>query len=127
MKLVVKRRGLMRSVIVLLSTYNGERYLRQQIDSLLNQKNVSLRILARDDGSNDATMSILKEYADKHDIFSYYQGENCGPAKSFLDLISKAEKADYYALCDQDDIWEINHLEVLLSNIGDKSFLKYYN
>ena len=100
----------MRSVIVLLSTYNGERYLRQQIDSLLNQKNVSLRILARDDGSNDATMSILKEYADKHDIFSYYQGENCGPAKSFLDLISKAEKADYYALCDQDDVWDSDKL-----------------
>ena len=92
-------------LIVLLSTYNGEKYLRQQLDSLIEQELKPAQILIRDDGSEDSTINILDEYSKQYDFISYYQGENLKPARSFWDLIKKTEKADYYALCDQDDFW----------------------
>ena len=91
--------------IVLMSTYNGEKYLRQQLDSLLNQDLKPTKILVRDDGSKDETINILEEYSSKYSFIEYYYGKNVGPAKSFFDLINKCEDYDYYALCDQDDVW----------------------
>ena len=64
------------NITVLLSTYNGERYLREQIDSVLRQKNVSVSILARDDGSKDGTVEILREYESKFTNFTYYENKN---------------------------------------------------
>ncbi len=90
---------------VLLSTYNGEKYLREQLDSLAEQELRPTKILIRDDGSTDGTLTILDEYSKKHDFISYYIGENLKPARSFWNLIENAEEADYYALCDQDDVW----------------------
>lgn len=92
-------------LIVLLSTYNGEKYLKQQLDSLIEQELRPTKILIRDDGSEDSTIDILDAYAKKYDFISYYRGENLKPARSFWDLIIQTEKADYYALCDQDDVW----------------------
>jgi len=92
-------------LIVLMSTYNGERFLRQQLDSLIGQTLRPDQILIRDDGSKDSTLAILEEYAIRYPFISYYQGENKGPAASFYDLICHCEKAEYYALCDQDDVW----------------------
>lgn len=91
--------------IVLMSTYNGEKYLKEQLDSLLNQDLKPTKILIRDDGSRDDTVNILEEYASNYSFIEYYCGENKGPAKSFFELINKAEGYDYYALCDQDDVW----------------------
>lgn len=114
------------SATILLSTYNGEKYLAEQIESLLNQKNVNIQIIARDDGSKDETLSILKHYAASNIGFSVYSGGNVGPAKSFLDLLLKANESDYYAFCDQDDVWDddklacaIDHLKVV--NISEPS------
>lgn len=98
--------------IVLMSTYNGEKYLREQLESLLTQELLPTKILIRDDGSKDSTLDILKEYGDKHDFIEYYQGNNIGPAKSFFELINKAEGYDYYSLCDQDDVWLKDKLKV---------------
>jgi len=92
-------------ITVLMSTYNGEKYLRQQLDSLLNQQLMPTTILIRDDGSNDETINILEEYSSNYSFIKYYYGDNKKPAKSFFDLINKCEEADYYALCDQDDFW----------------------
>lgn len=120
----------MHSIIILLSTYNGERYLREQIDSLLQQEGVQLTILARDDGSTDSTVSILKEYETDYENFSFYCGENCGPARSFIDLICKAGEAEYYALCDQDDVWDKDKLSVavsMLAKFDSKSPNLYYS
>lgn len=89
---------------ILLSTYNGEKYIREQIESLINQINVEVRILVRDDGSTDNTLNILEEYKNIG-VLTYYTGDNLKPAKSFMDLIYNAPKADYYAFCDQDDYW----------------------
>ena len=91
--------------IVLMSTYNGEKYLREQLDSLLNQDLRPTKILIRDDGSRDDTVNLLEDYASQYNFIDYYCGKNIGPAKSFFELINKAEGYDYYALCDQDDVW----------------------
>ena len=92
-------------LIVLMSTYNGERFLKEQLESLLKQSLRPDRILIRDDGSKDGTLTILEEYSEKYPFISWYKGENKGPAGSFYDLICHCEKAEYYALCDQDDVW----------------------
>lgn len=114
----------MKSVIVLLSTYNGEKYLANQIDSLLCQEGVRVSVLARDDGSKDSTISILKDYSTKFSNFSYYEGSNCGPAKSFLDLITRAGNADYYALCDQDDVWDKDKLACAVNRLNELNYDK---
>lgn len=95
----------MTKVAVLMSTYNGEKYLRQQIDTILNQKgDFELKLFVRDDGSKDTTVDILEEYKQKYDI-EWYQGQNCGSAKSFMDLVENVSGFDYYAFADQDDFW----------------------
>ena len=98
-------------LIVLLSSYNGQEYISQQLDSLIRQTLLPDQILVRDDGSSDETVKILKEYSEKYPFIQYYEGKNKGPAKSFYDLICHCEKADYYALCDQDDVWFEDKLE----------------
>ena len=103
-------------VIVLLSTYNGERFLREQIDSILKQKNVDVRLFVRDDGSSDSTISILEEYQN-HGYLSFYTGENKRPAQSFMDLVYSSPDAPYYAFCDQDDYWIDDKLEIAVNKL----------
>lgn len=99
----------MKSVVVLMSTYNGEKFLRTQIDSVLAQEGVSVSLLVRDDGSSDGTLNILNEYASKG-VLKWFSGENLKPAKSFFNLMKSAPNSDYYAFCDQDDYWEKDKL-----------------
>ena len=100
----------MNKVQILMSTYNGEKYLKEQIQSILDQQGVEISILVRDDGSQDTTIEILKELS-KNPSINYYNGENIGPAKSFMDLINKAnDDFNYYAFADQDDIWMLNKM-----------------
>jgi glycosyltransferase involved in cell wall biosynthesis len=94
-------------VQVLLATYNGERFLRQQIDSILGQSYQPLTILARDDGSRDGTVSILQEYAQRMpDRFTLLPRDApTGNAKwNFLRLMEESA-AQYVACADQDDLW----------------------
>ena len=104
-------------LFVLMSTYNGEQYIRQQLDSLLDQELLPTKIYIRDDGSKDKTAEILEEYASENKIIEYYCGKNIGPAKSFFELINKYEGADYYALCDQDDVWFKDKLKVAIDSL----------
>lgn len=94
----------MKTVQVFLSTYNGEKYIKEQIESLLAQKEVKVSILVRDDGSKDHTVDVLRDY-EKQGAIKLHVGKNIGYAKSFLDLVAQAVEADYYAFCDQDDVW----------------------
>ena len=96
------------AVVILLATYNGEKYLREQIDSLLAQTHKNMRILVRDDGSKDNTIEILTNYAAAHPaIFQINQGPNLGFVGNFLELIATAPAgAVAYFFCDQDDIWQ---------------------
>lgn len=112
----------MKKIQVLMSTYNGEKYLKEQIDSILNQADkLEVKILVRDDGSTDKTIDILKEY-EKNNKIKWYSGKNLGPAKSFIDLIKHSDEADYYAFSDQDDYWEKNKLITAVNHMKkDKS------
>ena len=102
-------------VNILLSTYNGEKYLREQLNSLLQQTYQNIVIYVRDDGSEDDTMRILKEYQRRYHetrddepqiiILDEAKQENLGYMESFWTLLRKCEEADYYAFCDQDDVW----------------------
>lgn len=104
-------------VLVLISTYNGEKYLTEQIESVLRQVDCEVHILARDDGSVDNTISILKKY-EKTNKLDWFSGKNLKPALSFMELIDKApENYDYYAFCDQDDVWYQNKLKKSVVNI----------
>lgn len=94
----------MNEICVLMSSYNGERYIRAQIDSILRQKNCRVHLHVRDDGSVDNTVNILKEY-EKEGVLTLHQGPNLGPALSFLQLLKETPGYPWYAWADQDDIW----------------------
>lgn len=103
----------MYTVQVLLSTYNGEAYLKEQLDSILNQKNVAVKLFVRDDGSSDGTVDILRAYAALHENIQYLCGENCGVVASFFRLFELSDpEADFYALSDQDDVWDEDKLSI---------------
>lgn len=95
----------MRKVQVLLSSYNGEKFIREQIDSILAQKNVEVELLIRDDGSTDGTKDILWQYESIHNNIRVIYGENLGVIKSFFSLTEEANGAAYTAFADQDDVW----------------------
>jgi len=99
-------------VLVLLATYDGERFVREQIDSLLAQTYQPLRILARDDGSTDGTRAILEEYAERYpQAFAVLPpGAPTGSAKQnfhklLVAALEEQDPAPYMAFCDQDDFW----------------------
>ena len=101
----------MEKLQILMSVYNGKKYLREQLESIMAQDcekdgTVVFSLVIRDDGSSDGTQEILEEYTRKYpDKVRWYQGNNLGVIQSFFDLMVKADNADYYALADQDDYW----------------------
>jgi glycosyltransferase involved in cell wall biosynthesis len=112
-------------VQILLSTYNGARFLAEQMDSLLAQDHPDLEILARDDGSTDGTVEILRAYAGQDPRIQVVVGENLGPVQSFFRLLQTASpSASYLALCDQDDVWgpdKVSRAVRRLSAIGEET------
>lgn len=92
---------------ILLSVYNGEKYLRQQLDSLLAQDTDCWRLLVRDDGSSDSSCDIICEYADAHPdkITVIADGAPTGSARDGFFRIMRHASAEYVMFCDQDDIW----------------------
>lgn len=102
-------------VNILLSTYNGEQYLAQQLDSLLNQTYPNIHIYIRDDGSSDRTLNIIHEYISNHTNITFINtpdDHNLGYMKSFWTLLDYDDSADYYSFCDQDDVWLPNKVEL---------------
>src|SRR5215210_4494281 len=106
-------------VSIVIATYNGERFLRPQLDSLLQQTYSNIEIIAVDDCSSDNTLDILKEYQKKHKNFQVYKNEkNIGLIKNFEKGIVLS-KGDYISICDQDDIWHLHKISRMMSEIGD--------
>ena len=102
---------------ILLATYNGEKYLKCQIDSILNQTHKNIRLLINDDCSTDNTRAILKEYEEKDDrIKVKYNEKNLGYVKNFEDLLKRVENK-YFALSDQDDFWKEEKIEKSLNKL----------
>lgn len=106
-------------ITVLLSSYNGEKYIKEQIDSILQQNGVELRILIRDDGSTDKTVQIIESYQTKN--ISLIKGENVGSTRSFFELIKQAPESSFYAFSDQDDVWDPDKLSVAINHIKEFS------
>lgn len=108
------------SVAVLLSTYNGERYIKDQIGSILSQKDVGVVVVARDDGSTDGTLAVMRSIDDERLIV--LEGQNVGCTNSFSTLVeyccSYLPKMQYFAFADQDDYWEPEKLSVGVSKIS---------
>ena len=101
----------MEKVDILLATYNGEKYLVEQLDSILAQTYTNFRLIVSDDCSTDGTRKILEEYKAKDSrIELYFQAKNLGVIKNFEYLLKKVEN-NYYMLSDQDDIWKENKIE----------------
>mgnify|MGYP004543652471 FL=1 len=95
----------MEKIDILMATYNGEKYLEEQIESILNQTYSNFRLIISDDCSTDRTCAILKEYAQKDNrIELYFQEKNLGYVKNFEFLLGKVEN-ELYMLSDQDDYW----------------------
>ena len=103
-------------IAILLSTYNSERFIVEQLDSLLRQTVPDIEIHIRDDGSFDRTLEILKQYqiANASIFVHENDGDNLRSAGSFLHLMKLVE-ADFYLFCDHDDVWLENKVEVSLS------------
>lgn len=116
-------------VAILMSTYNGAKYVSKQIDSLLNQTYKDIKIYIRDDGSTDNTVSILEKYAEKHKNIYLFKEKNIGYCASFMKLLCECPESDYYAFCDQDDYWKEEKIAkaVEMMNEHDKMPLFYYS
>ncbi len=93
-------------IAILMATYNGEKYLGEQIDSLLTQTCKDWHLYIHDDGSKDCTLSIIKEYiihhSDRITLLDY--PSQSGACHNFLSMLEKVD-APYYMFCDQDDVW----------------------
>ncbi len=109
----------MNKIIILLSIYNGAKYLKAQIDSLFSQSYDNFRIIVRDDGSSDESLLILKSY-DKIEVIASQQ--NLGAKGSFAELLSYAvanSDSDYFMFCDQDDVWKNDKVKKTLAKMQE--------
>lgn len=103
---------------ILLCTFNGERFLREQLGSLERQTFRAWKVIASDDGSSDRTKSILQAFKNSHEPgkVEIIDGPRRGAAANFLFLTCRKDLySDYYTFCDQDDIWEADKLARAIS------------
>lgn len=110
--------------MVLLSSFNGEKYIREQIESIFKQKRCTIKLIVRDDGSSDNTLSIVQSLSRCYDI-ELISGHNIGYVSSFFNLISYAlengHNFDYFSLSDQDDVWDDDKLSVACDTINQEA------
>lgn len=104
-------------VNILISTYNGKDYLIEQLDSILKQTYSDFHLYIRDDGSTDETTTLINDYIKNNHLqnkITFIQGTNVGFCSSFFELLRIAEDGEYWAFCDQDDVWFPNKLQLAI-------------
>ena len=113
----------MQHVVILMSTYNGQQYLREQIDCIMEQTYLGqITVLIRDDGSRDETRAIAESYAwTPNRQVRFVSADNVGPQRSFLELIRMAPVADYYFFADQDDVWDTDKITIAVEAMAEKT------
>ena len=108
-----------KTVSVIMGTYNGAKFIREQLDSILSQTYPIEEIIIQDDGSTDETVAICEEYARKYPVVRFSQNErNLGFNLNFKSAAIKA-KGDLVAISDQDDVWFPTKIEKQVAAIGD--------
>lgn len=104
------------TVAVLLSHYNGLDFLRDQVESLLNQQGVNVHVYVRDDGSTcTESLNNLRHIDESYDCISVIYGDNLGSCNSFFLMVELYGEADFYAFSDQDDVWNLDKLQRAVS------------
>lgn len=110
-------------VSIAMCSYNGERFIKEQLNSILNQTYKNIELIIVDDGSKDKTLEIVEEYVKKDNRIKFFKNDkNLGFVKNFEKSISLCS-GDYIALADQDDIWKKDKLEVFLKEIKDNTLI----
>lgn len=110
-------------VSIAMCSYNGERFIKEQLDSILNQTYNNIELIIVDDCSKDNTIEIIEEYLNKDNRIKFYKNvKNLGFVKNFEKSISLCT-GKYIALADQDDIWKKNKLEVFVAEIKDNTLI----
>ena len=108
---------------IIISSYNGEKYITEQINSILNQTYINWELIIADDKSNDNTMNILENFCKKNSKITFYRNKNkLGPTESFFNLLHKS-KGKYTIFCDQDDIWIPDKLLTLKNHINKENII----
>lgn len=106
-------------IVVLLATYNGEKYLVDFLESLCRQSEKNFKVIVRDDGSTDNTLPILENYQDKLQIEIMESVKRLGPAFSFLELLKCCgDQFDFYFFADQDDYWHASKIERAIDKLA---------
>lgn len=112
----------LKSVAVLVSTYNGEKYIEEQLESILNQTYKNIDIYVRDDMSTDATRDILKKYSNSNKIKLIPSSRNLGYPEAFYELMRVVDEHDYYAFSDQDDVWYSDKIEIGINKLSKSNY-----
>lgn len=119
------------TVLVMMATYNGAKYVAEQIESILAQEKVNVSLLITDDGSTDRTAAICTEFSQRHPNIRFKRNtRNIGLASNFMSMLyqSDSEAFDYFAFSDQDDFWLPNKLHHAISSFpADESACLYYS
>lgn len=120
-----------KKAIILLSTYNGEKYLSEFLDSVMNQTFSNIELFVRDDGSSDETVNILKKYQKKYsNIKLILDNQNLGYPECFYYLTNHVpHDGNYYFFADQDDVWKVDKVERAISELekySDDDIVAYY-
>jgi glycosyltransferase involved in cell wall biosynthesis len=114
-------------ISIAVCTFNGERFLAEQLQSLVDQSYRNTQIVIVDDCSTDGTRAILERFKkDYANIEVHYNEINLGYIKNFENALNYCT-GDFIALCDQDDIWHLNKLEILLAKIKKDEIMLYHN
>ncbi len=107
------------SLAILLATFNGEKFIQEQLDSLYNQTFLDWKLYVHDDGSTDETLNILHNYALRHNNMEVMEyNSSSGAMENFLSMLLRVE-ADYYMFSDQDDVWHKDKVEVTIEKMQE--------
>ena len=113
----------MNKVNIILCTYNGEKYIEKQLDSILNQTYQNIDIYIHDDGSKDCTLEKVKLVKERNrtnkKIIILNETNNLGYPECFIKTLLDSDKSDYYAFSDQDDIWNPDKIELAVKCLDD--------
>jgi glycosyltransferase involved in cell wall biosynthesis len=108
-------------VTVLLTTFNGVRFLDEQLTSLFYQQGVDIEVMVNDDGSTDGTIEILEHWRAKGLIVSISQSRALGATRAFLTLLQSCDEKEFVAFCDQDDVWDISKLALQANSLDEST------